>query len=292
MRRSLIIVAASALLVSSCNTYTGAGAYTGSSLGGILGSAIGGIAGGPRGDDIGTLIGMASGAMVGAAVGAQADKKQQEEMAWYRGQRSESSYRQRVQSAEPSRRGNTPSARSYNQSSSVDANSLQDLDSGFDPSGSGDDRLYDFQGSDYTSDYSAGQPTTTLPATSSASRMTAGRTFAPSIEIRNARFVDENRDNAINRGELCKVIFEVYNNGQQPIFDVVPMVVEASGNKHLALSPSMHVEQIAPGRGIRYTALVKADNKLKDGMARICVSVMQGGKNISQVSEFSVPTKR
>lgn len=54
----------------------------------------------------------------------------------------------------------------------------------------------------------------------------------------------------------------------------------------------MHVEKLLPGTGIRYTALVKADNRLKNGTAKICVSVVQGGKSISKVSEFNIPTTK
>lgn len=292
VRKGMILFAATALLATSCNTYTGAGAYGGATIGAMLGSAIGGIAGGPRGDDIGTLIGMAGGAIVGAAAGAQADKQQQENTGWYHSNKTEESYRQRMQQ----RSDEQPCDEAYYQrqgtSRSISANTLADVDSGFDPSGSGDDRLYDFQGSDYTTNYSAAKATTTLPTSSSVDQLAAGLAFMPSVEIRNARFVDDNRDNAINRGELCKMIFEVYNHGQQPLRDIEPKVVESTGNKHLTVSPGLHVEELAPGRGIRYTALIKADKRLKDGNAKICVSVVQGGKTISSVQEFNVATKK
>ena len=64
------------VLLSSCDTYTGSGAYAGGSIGSILGSAIGGLSGGPRGSDMGTIIGMAGGAVVGAVIGSQADQAQ------------------------------------------------------------------------------------------------------------------------------------------------------------------------------------------------------------------------
>ena len=47
-----------------------------------------------------------------------------------------------------------------------------------------------------------------------------------------------------------------------------------------------------PGAGIRYTAMLKADSSLKNGNARICVSVVQGTKAISKVVEFNVPTSK
>lgn len=69
MKKIMLFVACSSLLLSSCDTYTGGGAYAGATFGSILGSAIGGLSGGPRGSDMGTIIGMAGGAAVGAAIG-------------------------------------------------------------------------------------------------------------------------------------------------------------------------------------------------------------------------------
>ena len=66
MKRTLVLSVGAILLLSSCGSYAGVGAYTGGSFGSIIGSAIGGIAGGPRGSDIGTLIGLAGGAVVGS----------------------------------------------------------------------------------------------------------------------------------------------------------------------------------------------------------------------------------
>lgn len=271
MKKAVILTVGAALLLSSCGTYTGTGAYAGGSLGSILGSAIGGIAGGRHGSDIGTVIGMAGGAAVGAAVGAATDEKKAEQR-----ERMHDRIMQRDQ------------ARQANH----DYQYQGPVDSGFDETNSGDDRIYDFQGSDYTGDYSAQQPTTVMPGSSSVEELTTGYSFASNIDIRNARFVDDNQDNAISRGELCKVIFEVYNVGNSTLYDLQPTVVEATGNKHIYISPGMHVEQLGPGRGIRYTALVKADRYLKNGTAKICLSVVQGNRAISRISEFNIPTKK
>ena len=75
---------AAVLLLGSCGTYTGQGAYMGASIGGMLGSAIGGYSGGWRGSDMGTIVGMAGGAVVGAAVGSAEDRKAQEKVKRYR----------------------------------------------------------------------------------------------------------------------------------------------------------------------------------------------------------------
>ena len=276
MKKSVIIIAASALLISSCGTYTGSGAYAGSTLGSILGSAIGGISGGPRGSDIGTIVGMVGGAVVGGAIGAAADERERQDV---------HDHYQRVmdqKAQQNARQGNYGGYQNRYQ---------DDMSSGFDETNSGDDRIYDFQSSDYTGNYSAQPGTEMMPLSSSVDQLAMGLEYTPAIEIRNARIVDDNQDRMINRNELCKVIFEIYNHSKEPIYDVQP-TVGGNGNRHIYISPNMHVERIDPGRGVRYTAMLKADNRLKDGTARICVSVLQGNKAISKVCEFNVPTRR
>lgn len=268
MKKVILLMLCSSLVMSSCDTYTGSGVYAGGSIGSILGSAIGGLSGGPRGSDMGTIIGMAGGAVVGAVIGSQADQAQADREAAYQ--------QDRVERRSGSDYSNTP---------------VTDNPEIFDSNNGGDDRLYDFKGKDYTGDYSAQQPTTSMP-TATVEELGARFSYSPTLEIVNARFVDDNEDNCLNRNETCKVIFEIVNRGHEPVYDVVPTVVETTGNKHIFISPSIHVEKISPGSGVRYTAMVKADRKLKDGMARFCVSVIHEGKSISKVNEFNIPTKR
>lgn len=283
MNKGLIFAVSSAMLLSGCGTYAGAGAYTGSTLGSILGSAIGGLNDGPRGSDIGTIVGMAGGAIVGGAIGAAADQKAQQDV---------DDHYQDVQQRKARQNGYQDGYQNGSQSNNSSTYEQNTDDSGFDSTNSGDDRIYDFNGKDYTGNYSAQQPTTSLPGSSSVNNLTDAYKYTPNIEIRNARFVDDNQDNVIARGELCKVIFEVMNRGNEVLYDIQPTVFEASGNRHVFISPSIHVEKILPGKGIRYTALVKADNSLKNGNVKICISVVQGNKAIFKVSEFNIPTRR
>lgn len=268
MKKVILLMLCSSLVMSSCDTYTGSGAYAGGSIGSILGSAIGGLSGGPRGSDMGTIIGMAGGAVVGAVIGSQADQAQDDREAAYQ--------QDRVERRSGSDYSNAP---------------VTDNPEIFDSNNGGDDRLYDFKGKDYTGDYSVQQPTTSMP-TATVEELGARFSYSPTLEIVNARFVDDNEDNCLNRNETCKVIFEIVNRSYSPVYDVVPTVVETTGNKHIFISPRIHVEKISPGSGVRYTAMVKADRKLKDGMARFCVSVIHEGKSISKINEFNIPTKR
>lgn len=286
MKKSLVLSLSALLLLSSCDTYTGSGAYAGASLGSILGSAIGGIAGGPRGSDIGTIVGMAGGAIVGGAMGAQADKAQQDDR--------QSHYDNGVYNRakdDPYARSNDDYGTYNDDNQSYDSQGSDD--SGFDPTNSGDDTIYDFNDSDYTGTYSATQPEKVVPTVRYDGIKAVQPQTTGLVEIRNARFVDDNQDGRLNAGELCKVIFEVYNTSKNTLTDIQPIVVETTGNRRIAVSQSIHVERISPGSGIRYTAMVKADRRLRNGSSSFRVYAVQGkGHVVSNVCEFNVPTSR
>ena len=259
------------LLLSGCGTYAGSGAFTGAHFGSILGSAIGGITDGRRGHDIGTIIGMAGGAAVGAVIGSAADDANRREV------REHYNEVQRRKAQRPSS--------SYDNYGSYD-------DSGYySPNNDGDDRLYDFQSSDYTDNYSAASPRSVSPSTSSIEDISAGYSVNTNLVIRNPRFVDGNRDGQITSNEVSTVIFEVYNASDRTLYDLQPSVVEATGLRNIYISPSVHVEKLAPGKAIRYTAMVKSA-KMRDGSATFCLSVLQGGRTMSDVTEFTIGTAR
>lgn len=282
MKKVLVLSLSAAVVLSSCSTYAGSGAITGGSLGSILGSAIGGIAGGARGSDIGSIVGMAGGAIIGASTGAKADRRAKEDV---------HDHYEKVQQRKAREKRNRTEYDYYNQTDDYGRSGSVD-GSGFDNTNYGDDRIYDFQSSDYTGSYSAAQPNTKAPAESSVDKLAGNYQYTPSIEIVNARFVDDNQDGVLSRNEVGKIIFEVMNRGNKAISDVQPSVLETTGNAHIYVSPSIHIESIAPGKGVRYTALVKADKKLKNGMARFALTVLQGQKSISKVTEFNIKTSK
>lgn len=264
MRKIFAISVCSLLLFSSCGSYTGSGAYVGASFGSILGFAIGGISDGPRGSDVGTIIGMAGGAVIGGAIGQAADRREQAKYEEYKREREQKRYEQSRQT-------------------------VGSEDSGFDPSGKGDDVLYDFGNSEYAGSYNASEP----DSYAAGYNADAVKSLPESLEIRNARFVDANHNKVLDAGETCKLVFEVYNSSDAPLYDVQPMAVETTGNKRIYISPGVHVERIAPGKGIRYTAMVKADQRLKNGMATFKVYAVQGNYQMtSRFKEFNIPTAK
>ena len=114
-----------------------------------------------------------------------------------------------------------------------------------------------------------------------------------SLEIRNAMVLESLRDGVLTRGEECSVVFEIYNTSDETIYNVRPLVEDATGNKHIKISPNLQIESIAPHQGVRYTATILADKRLKDGEIVIRVGVAQGETMVaSQTREFTVPTAK
>ena len=278
MKKCSIMIMSAALVASSCTTGAGAGAYAGSSLGSVLGSAIGGIAGGPRGSDIGTIFGMAGGAVVGAAVGDAATKQHHQDQ--------DDTY---MPSSNYNNRPVYEPSYSSNQQPVDDIDPTQMVDT----TNSGDDRI-DFDANS-SSTIPNNNPDTSVSMDAGKVEQIYGANKAAEsgkITIKNVRFVETAEHNVLHGGEVGKVKFEMYNETQAPIYDFMPTVVEADGNKRIYISPSVRVENIMPGQGLRYTATVKADKRIKDGEIRLLVSAQRDGKPISYVTVVKVATVR
>jgi len=113
------------------------------------------------------------------------------------------------------------------------------------------------------------------------------------LEIRNAMIVESRHDGVLTRGEECTVMFEIMNTSDRTVYDVRPIVEDVTGNKHIKISPNLRVESIAPHQGVRYTATILADKKLKDGEIMVLVGVAQGSQEVtSQTRQFTVPTAK
>ena len=276
MKKVMMISVGALLLLSSCGSYAGAGAYTGGSFGSIIGSAIGGIAGGPRGSDIGTLIGMAGGAAVGAAVGAAADNAQQQKYEEYQSSRQQVNRR----SSSADSRSDYSSGNGYDSRGNGGYNNGNNGNGSYNPGNNGnsghhhngkpDDRLFGFD-----------------------EHFNSTPEMRQSLEIRNARILDATHDGVLTRGEEARMVFEIYNHSAKPVFSVQPAVAEVTGNRHIHISENVLIESIPPRQGIRYTAIIRADKGLKDGRAVISVGVLQGNKEIpSLTQQFTIQTRK
>lgn len=244
------------ILVCGAMLLSSCGTSTGSGAfsGAMVGGWFGSAIGGILGGPHGHDVGTVLGMATGAAVGAASGAAEEQ-----RQQDRIAAYHQRV------------AARDYSGRYSNGTQTVTD-DSGYDSTNSGDDRI-DFQS-----------------GTTDATPIAA--TTASTLEMRNIIFTDANGDGTLQRDELGKISFEIKNTSSVVMYDIVPSVVETSGNSHILISPSAHIENIAPGQTLRYTAMVKADNSLKDGAVAFNVSLMYNGKTQNTGLSVSFPTSK
>ena len=279
------------LIVSGCGTAE-QGASSGAMFGSIIGSAIGGISGGYRGSDIGTLVGMAGGAAVGAAIGASSEKARMEKYEAGRRDREERAARR--------------DRRAYGVSGTPEYGGG---DSGFDPTNSGDDRItFDPVSSPVESGMPVAADSIHISSVSAGCHRSVSleqlrHGMQPSgsccpdnglqIEICNVEFGDADGDGAISGGEECRVTFEIMNRSAVPVYDILPFVTDTTANRHIAISPSVRVESIAPGRGVRYSAAVVAGKRLKAGEVVLRLGAARGSNNaVIQSVDLKVSTRK
>ena len=117
--------------------------------------------------------------------------------------------------------------------------------------------------------------------------------YAPSgLRITNIRFIDENRNHIIDAEENCKLIFDIVNEGDVSAYNIMPMIEEVTGMKHIAISPSTQISYLPQGDRVRYTATIAGGKRLKSGEAVFRVYTTESNGAISGTHEFSLPTAK
>lgn len=109
------------------------------------------------------------------------------------------------------------------------------------------------------------------------------------LKVVNIRFVDENRNQAIDAGERAKILFEIHNNGTQTLYNITP-VIDCDQAKRIAVSPTAIIADLAPGKAVAYTANILASPKLKSGEATFRIA-FQDGSRIITFKEFTLATR-
>ncbi len=150
--------------------------------------------------------------------------------------------------------------------SGYDSSYDSSYDSGFDATNSGDDRI--------ELESSVAEASSTV------------------FELKNVRFSDANGDGILQRSEVGRISFEIKNVTSQMQYDLIPSVVECTGNSHILISPSAHIENILPGQTLRYTAMVVADASLKDGKATFEITVSLNDRIQGEALTLEVATSK
>lgn len=113
--------------------------------------------------------------------------------------------------------------------------------------------------------------------------------FLP-VTIQNIRFVDENNDHIIQAGEFCKLIFELYNSGDQVLYNIYPNITVS--NPKVGVSKPVLIEKLKPDQRIRYTASVYGYKDLRNGQVSFAITVCQQNGNTGDQRRFTLNTQR
>lgn len=112
------------------------------------------------------------------------------------------------------------------------------------------------------------------------------------LQIDNIRFIDDSRNQVINPNETCKIVFDIYNNGDNTVYNIIPEVQNVLNRKGISISPSVMIEAIFPGEGFRYTATLYASNKLKTGTLEIKIMLVDERGFTGDWQEFTLQTQK
>ena len=112
------------------------------------------------------------------------------------------------------------------------------------------------------------------------------------LRITNIRFIDNNRNHAIDAEENCKLIFDIVNEGDVSSYNITPIIEEVSGMKHIGVSPSVQISYLPQGGNVRYTATIAGGKRLKSGEAVFRVYTTESNGAVSDVQEFALPTQK
>lgn len=110
------------------------------------------------------------------------------------------------------------------------------------------------------------------------------------ITIQNIRFVDENNDHVIQAGEFCKLIFELYNAGDQTVNNIYPNIVLST--RRVGVSNPALIQSLKPGQRIRYTASVYGYKSLREGSVDFTVTACQQNGPTGDQRQFTLNTQR
>ena len=94
------------------------------------------------------------------------------------------------------------------------------------------------------------------------------------IEVQNVSYSDKNNNHKIDAGEVAYITMEIYNRSGETMYDIAPQIT--CDNKRVLVSPTAIVSQLDSGKGVKYKAMVKGADNLKNGTAKFTVAFGSG----------------
>ena len=114
------------------------------------------------------------------------------------------------------------------------------------------------------------------------------------LKVQNVSFRNEQgkKTSTLHRNEECILYFELKNVSRNDLYSVEPAIYEANNNQQIGFSPSTCLEYVGAGHVIRYSAVVKGMNRLRNGTAQLVISASVDGSNFVDLTDLTVATRK
>lgn len=112
----------------------------------------------------------------------------------------------------------------------------------------------------------------------------------PDASIQRIRFVDANRNRCIEPGETCHLVFNVVNQTNSSIHNVIPSVRTDAGRR-IALSKINSIS-LMPNQTISFDVIVEAHHKLRADEVRFEISLLTRNRETLDYRDFTIPCAR
>lgn len=112
---------------------------------------------------------------------------------------------------------------------------------------------------------------------------------ASQLEVSNIIFADANGNHVLEPRERAYVTFEIYNRGNNTVYNVAPIVV--CNEKRIKISPTAIIGDILPGQGLRYKAALVAKRNLRTRNVTFTIAFPDNRVNAVTVRNFNVRTE-
>lgn len=109
--------------------------------------------------------------------------------------------------------------------------------------------------------------------------------------IQNIRFIDQNRNQVIDKGEKCHLIFEISNSGFITAYRVSPILTIVNGDE-LTLSTPSQVKMLMPGEVIIYDIIIHADRRLSSGFSTLRIDISDRNGYYADYRQFTLNTQK
>ena len=113
-----------------------------------------------------------------------------------------------------------------------------------------------------------------------------------SLSLTNFRFVDANKNQAIEAGESCQIVFDIVNNGSASVSNITPVLELTQKVKGLTVGNVKTIVSLPAKSKVTYSIPVTASTVLKNGNAPFRAYVKDGSGTNSGTQTFSIPTKQ